>query len=92
VTDINDWDDIGSQPERTEPDSDDDRYDEYKDSVAMGYINPDGSQREPDEPDFWAEDYSRHCDEAHGGKSCTCPPPGLAELPEGETCDTEAPF
>jgi hypothetical protein len=26
----------------------DDRYDEYKDGVAMGYINEDGSQREPD--------------------------------------------
>ena len=29
----------------------DDRYDEYKDNLAMGYINPDGSQREPDPPE-----------------------------------------
>ncbi len=25
-------------------DDGDDRYDEYKDAVAMGYINPDGTQ------------------------------------------------
>jgi len=75
-------------------DYDDDRWQEYKDGVAMGYINPDGTQREPDEPDFGSEDYARHCDEEHGGKACTCPPPGPGtwELPEGETCDTEAPF
>lgn len=30
---------------------DDDRYDEYKDDLAMGYINPDGSQRDPDPPE-----------------------------------------
>lgn len=75
-----------------ERDDDDDRYDEYKDDLAMGYINPDGSQRDPDEPDFGAEEYAEHCDEAHGGKSCTCPAPALAELPEGETCTDEAPF
>jgi hypothetical protein len=37
-----------------EPDADDDgddRNDEYKDDLAMGYINPDGSQREPDYPE-----------------------------------------
>jgi hypothetical protein len=47
---------------------------------------------EPTEPDLEAEAYWEHCDEAHGGKSCTCPPPDLAELPEGETYDTESPF
>ena len=61
MTDIGDWGDFDSQPERTEP-------------------------------DFEAEEYWEHCDEAHGGKSCTCPAPALAELPEGETYDEEAPF
>jgi hypothetical protein len=28
-----------------------DGWQEYKDNVAMGYINPDGSYREPDPPD-----------------------------------------
>lgn len=37
-------------------DDGDDRYDEYKDDLAMGYINPDGSQREPDmEPPEYPE-------------------------------------
>lgn len=31
-------------------DPDDDGWQEYKDGVAMGYLNEDGSQREPDEP------------------------------------------
>jgi hypothetical protein len=50
-----------------------DRYDEYKDDLAMGYINPDGSQREPDEPDWDAREYAEHCDEMHGGAVCDCP-------------------
>ena len=61
MTDINDWDDFSSQPERTEP-------------------------------DFEAEAYWEHCDEAHGGKACDCPPPDPVELPEGETYAEEAPF
>jgi len=63
MTDISDWDDFDSQPERTEP-------------------------------DFEAEAYWRHRDEAHGGEECTCPPPDPTtwELPEGETYDTESPF
>jgi hypothetical protein len=70
-----------------------DYWQEYKDGVAQGYINPDGSQREPGEPDFEAEAYDRHCQETHGGKACDCPPSETAwELPEGETYDTEAPF
>jgi hypothetical protein len=77
-----------------EPDYDDDRYDEYKDGVAMGYINPDGTQREPDEPDQEALAYWRHCDDEHGGMPCNCPPPdpGTWELPEGKTYAEEAPF
>lgn len=58
----------------------------------MTDINDYGSQPERTEPDFEAEAYWEHCDEAHGGKSCTCPPPALAELPEGETYSDEAPF
>lgn len=27
-----------------------------------------------DEPDFEAEAYWQHCDEAHGGEECDCPP------------------
>jgi hypothetical protein len=73
-------------------DYDDDRYDEYKDNLAMGYINPDGSQRDPDEPDFGAEEYAEHCDEVHGGKACDCPKPDPWVLPEGETYAEEAPF
>lgn len=37
-----------------EDDADDDRYQEFKDDVAMGYIDRDGNQLEPPEPD-WAE-------------------------------------
>jgi hypothetical protein len=92
VTDISDWGDIDSQPDRTEPDTDDDRYDEYKDDLAMGYIYPDGTQREPDEPDWGAEEYRAHCEEAHGGKSCTCPPPEPAEWAPGDIPFGEAPF
>lgn len=36
------------------PDDGDDRYDEFKDDVAMGYIDRDGNQLEPSEPD-WSE-------------------------------------
>jgi hypothetical protein len=64
-----------------EPGGDDgeDRYQEYKDDLAMGYINPDGSQREgPCEP---PEEYlereaeeqaARHSRDAHDGGPCTC--------------------
>ena len=50
-----DWGDDGYEPwpgDRDDLDDDDgdDRYDEFKDGVAMGYLNPDGSQREPDPP------------------------------------------
>jgi hypothetical protein len=72
VTDVSDDYETGDEDGY---DLDDDRYDEYKDGVAMGYINPDGSQREPDEPDWEAEEYARHCYEVHGGAACDCPPP-----------------
>lgn len=38
-----------------------------------------------EEPDFDAiaeEEYWQHCDEAHGGKPCTCPRPADAWGPE----------
>jgi hypothetical protein len=52
------------------------------------------SQPIREEPDFEAEAYWRHCDEEHGGKACTCPPPDPStwELPEGATYAEEAPF
>jgi hypothetical protein len=88
-------------------DDGDDRYEEYKDSVAMGYINPDGTQREPREPDWDAILYANHCEEIHAGAACDCPPPSQAEIDaawaahlekhlaedhDGGKCDCEAPF
>lgn len=51
-----DWGDAGYYADELDgshydEDDGDDRYEEYKDGVAMGYLNPDGSQREPDPPD-----------------------------------------
>jgi hypothetical protein len=89
------------------PDEDDgdDRYDEYKDDLAMGYINPDGSQREPDESAYLEmqarEEEQEHQDEAHGGGPCTCPPPAADPQPgshgpvdpwEGTARTDEPPF
>lgn len=48
--DPDDWYDADERDDLGE-DAGDDHYDEFKDDVAMGYINPDGSQREPDPPD-----------------------------------------
>jgi hypothetical protein len=51
-----------------------------------------GSPQE--EPDFDAiaeEEYWAHCDEAHGGKPCTCPREPLAPEPPGGYSD-EPPF
>jgi hypothetical protein len=65
-------------------DDGDDRYEEYKDSVAMGYINEDGTQREPREPDWDAIEYAilyaKHCEETHAGAACDCPVPSQAEI------------
>jgi hypothetical protein len=62
---------------------------------------------EPSEPDFEAEAYAEHCEEAHGGKPCNCPLPTQAELDaaweerakahreeehDGGPCDCIAPF
>lgn len=56
-------------------DDGDDRYDEYKDGVAMGYINEDGSQREPDPGDYLEQQAEQeHLTEVHGGAPCDCPP------------------
>lgn len=41
-------------------DWDDDGYQAYKDGVATGLINEDGTQREPDEPDFGREEWERY--------------------------------
>lgn len=51
-----DWGDDGYYADELDDshydeDDGDDRYDEYKDGVAMGHLNPDGSQREPDPPE-----------------------------------------
>lgn len=51
ATDYDLDDDYGEPGYDDEPD-DDDRYDEYKDDLATGYIHEDGSYREPDEPDW----------------------------------------
>lgn len=77
-----------------EPDYEPDYYQEYKDGVATGLLNEDGSQREPDEPDFEAEAYAEHCDEAHGGGACVCPPPPPIEpaRPGDPDYATESPF
>jgi hypothetical protein len=56
-------------------DEDDDRYEEYKDGVAMGYINEDGTQREPDEPDWTERAEEQHSWRVHGGGACDCPEP-----------------
>jgi hypothetical protein len=82
VTDIDD--------DYDEPD--DDRYDEYKDDLAMGRIYPDGTQRDPDETAYLeaeaAHEYELHCAEVHGGSNCDCPRPALEP---GEYSD-EPPF
>ena len=83
------------EPDDEDPEDDgDDRYEEHKDGVAMGYINPDGSQREPDEPDWDAREYAEHCGEMHGGEACDCPPAPLPEpaKPGDPSYATEPPF
>lgn len=52
-----------------------DYWQEYKDDLASGYINEDGSPREPDET-AWLEAKARqeHLDETHDGGECDCPP------------------
>lgn len=61
-------------------DDEDDRYDEYKDDLAMGYINPDGSQREPEPPEPGDEEpdldalTAKHRTGVHAGGPCTCDP------------------
>ncbi len=55
-------------------DDGDDRYEEYKDGVAMGYINPDGSQREPDPEAYLEQRAGQEHRRWHGGAPCDCPP------------------
>lgn len=74
---------------------DEDGYQSYKDGVATGLLNEDGTQREPREPDFEAEDYARHCDEAHDSGECDCPPPSpgdWTDTPGDPGYAEEAPF
>lgn len=56
-------------------DDGDDRYEEYKDDLAMGYINEDGSQREPPEPDWDQRAEGEHSWRVHGGGPCDGPEP-----------------
>jgi hypothetical protein len=72
VTGADDWDEDGHQ--------------QYKDDLAMGRINEDGTQREPDEPDWdrRAKDAEEeHSWRTHGGRACDCPEPPrrTVELP-----------
>lgn len=58
-----------------------DYHQEHKDGVAMGYINEDGSYREPDPTDVLEaqalEEDQEHRDTAHGGGPCDC---GMIDL------------
>lgn len=66
-------------------DPDEDGHQRYKDDLAQGLINPDGTQRDPDPPeDHEGRDWSPRTED--GG------PDDPWALPEGETYDTEAPF
>lgn len=67
-----------------------------------------GGDREPDPSDYEdAKAYAEHCDEAHDGEACDCPPPTpeeieaawterarqhVAEDHGGGECDCVAPF
>lgn len=102
MTDADDLHEPGDdiEPDGGDYDDGDDRYDEYKDDLAMGRIWPDGSYREPPEPDWDAVEEQRlqweHEQAAHGGKRCDCEPePSPAEAwgpePPGGYSD-EPPF
>lgn len=56
------------------PDDDDDYWDDRDDDY------------DPDPTDYLeqqaAQEYWEHCDEAHGGKPCTCPPLAVEWGPE----------
>jgi hypothetical protein len=77
-----DYQSYNLRPEETGGDPDDDRWQEFKDGVATGILNPDGTQREPDPP----EEYEAGPRTEDGG------PDDPWALPEGETYDTESPF
>lgn len=68
-----------------EGDPDDDGWQAYKDGVATSLLHEDGSQREPDEPDWdraWNEALAKHERDAHDGNPCSCPPaPSPADDP-----------
>jgi len=86
---------VGGTVSGDDYDDGDDHYDEFKDNVAMGYINPDGSYREPPEPGFDALAEAEHSRQVHGGGPCDCPVPSPAEAqwpePPGGYSD-EPPF
>ena len=62
----------------------DDDYDPYLDDPDHG--------RAREEPDFEAIAYAEHCEEAHGGGACDCPPPDPGEWLAGTETDERAPF
>jgi hypothetical protein len=61
---------------------DEDGWQSYKDGVATGLLSEDGSQREPDEPDWEQVAYAQHSHEVHAGSACDCPLPPLPEPAE----------
>lgn len=67
-----------------------DYHQEYKDDLAAGRIWPDGSYREPSEPDWEAEARHRHCWEMHGGRECDCEPPEITA--SDDVSSEEPPF
>lgn len=75
-------DDWREEDDDQEPDWDEDGHQQYKDGVAMGYINEDGTYREPDEPDWDRRAEDEHSDQVHGGGPCNCPPEPLADRPD----------
>ena len=80
------------RPEETGGDPDEDGHQRWKDDLAQGLINPDGSQRDPDPPDGDPvnEPWVRAClDTPRTGDGGTDDP---WALPEGETYGTESPF
>lgn len=79
---------------------DEDGWQSYKDGVATGLLNLDGSQREPDPPDDYLErraeqDWQIHLANDHDGGECDCPIDLDGQDPwavDPESLTQEAPF
>jgi hypothetical protein len=75
---------------------DEDGWQSYKDGVATGLLNEDGSQREPDPPEDYLDsraeqEWQLHLAHDHAGGECDC----AAEDPwatDPESLAQEAPF